>query len=311
MAELIEQVNEHLGGYQDSLPNLDAEPLPNFVYHYTDVGGLIGILSSKRLWATDYRFLNDSSELEYTTDVAREIAARDFGGRHGGLAGAFVAHISDASRPGVYLHTPYYLTCFSEQDNSLSQWRAYGGKQGFALQLPGDISTARGYEASGRQNPGITLVKVIYDRTFHEAYLSRLIEQLVALCQSDVMRRAEQSFNFAELMTAFLPFYWGQIDRASYRFKHPDFESEREWRMVRWGNVHPERYRQGVTVVPYIEIGLDSVTAAGAPLPLVGVRHGPSPLPDQTLHSLDRILSTNGYPPESCPRTGSDTPARL
>jgi hypothetical protein len=34
-------------------------------YHYTDAAGLIGILTSHRLWATDIRFLNDPSEGRY------------------------------------------------------------------------------------------------------------------------------------------------------------------------------------------------------------------------------------------------------
>jgi hypothetical protein len=32
------------------------------VFHYTDGAGLLGILSSKSLFATDYRYLNDVSE---------------------------------------------------------------------------------------------------------------------------------------------------------------------------------------------------------------------------------------------------------
>jgi hypothetical protein len=32
------------------------------LYHYTDQKGLLGILESKQLWATHYRYLNDTSE---------------------------------------------------------------------------------------------------------------------------------------------------------------------------------------------------------------------------------------------------------
>jgi len=32
------------------------------VFHYTDSAGLIGILTSKSLFATDYRYLNDVTE---------------------------------------------------------------------------------------------------------------------------------------------------------------------------------------------------------------------------------------------------------
>jgi hypothetical protein len=33
------------------------------LFHYTDLQGLRGILSSNTLWATNYRYLNDRSEL--------------------------------------------------------------------------------------------------------------------------------------------------------------------------------------------------------------------------------------------------------
>jgi hypothetical protein len=32
------------------------------VFHYTDSAGLLGILSSRSLFATDYRYLNDAAE---------------------------------------------------------------------------------------------------------------------------------------------------------------------------------------------------------------------------------------------------------
>lgn len=41
----------------------------NSLFHYTTGAGLKGILESKCLWATDYRFTNDGSELRYADDV--------------------------------------------------------------------------------------------------------------------------------------------------------------------------------------------------------------------------------------------------
>ena len=38
---------------------------PDLLFHYTNAGGLLGILSTSRIWATNYRFLNDSSEIAY------------------------------------------------------------------------------------------------------------------------------------------------------------------------------------------------------------------------------------------------------
>jgi len=49
------------------------------------------------------------------------------------------------------------------------------------------------------------------------------------------------------------PFYFAQLERASYRFKHPDFADEREWRLVSWGGQQQEFFRVGATLTPYIE----------------------------------------------------------
>ena len=38
---------------------------PSSLHHYTDAAGLLGILGSRSLWATDCRFLNDSTEYTY------------------------------------------------------------------------------------------------------------------------------------------------------------------------------------------------------------------------------------------------------
>ena len=54
--------------------------LPDLLYHYTDVAGLIGICSSQSLWATNLRFMNDAKELAHTwalmLDVLTEVRAR-------------------------------------------------------------------------------------------------------------------------------------------------------------------------------------------------------------------------------------------
>ena len=44
------------------------------LYHYTDGRGLKGILESGRVWFTDYRHLNDPSELTHGVDMARDVA---------------------------------------------------------------------------------------------------------------------------------------------------------------------------------------------------------------------------------------------
>ena|ERR1700732_3664945 len=42
------------------------------LYHYTNTVGLQGILKSRSLWASDYRFLNDTREFHYGLDIVTD-----------------------------------------------------------------------------------------------------------------------------------------------------------------------------------------------------------------------------------------------
>ena len=43
--------------------------LPTSLFHYTDAGGFLGILSTRSIWATDSSCLNDRQELLYAKDL--------------------------------------------------------------------------------------------------------------------------------------------------------------------------------------------------------------------------------------------------
>lgn len=308
-----QETNNALKGIQPKLPDLDEAPLPSAVYHYTDTAGLLGILDSGVLWATHYRYLNDSSELRYVFDLSAQVASERLRSRsEGSLAQAFLEYASTESPP--YGETAYYLCCFSESDNLLSQWRAYSGRQGFSLAFPGDITTnpgLMGVPARQGQTAGITLLRVEYRAERHLEYVTTLIQELVELCDGKHLRSYPDS---SLAISHISQFYWGQLERASYRFKHPDFVDEREWRLVSWSR-HDEHFRAGaVTLTPYAKFQIFSASHPnpnmGKP-PLMAVRHGPTTLPVEAKLALDRLLASQGYPAAYCGRWGSDTPVRL
>src|SRR4051794_27438928 len=49
---------------------------PKLLYHYTTAQGLIGIVQSHGLWATNADFLNDAQELRFGRDQLREALQR-------------------------------------------------------------------------------------------------------------------------------------------------------------------------------------------------------------------------------------------
>src|SRR5262245_4608139 len=50
---------------------IETQP-PRGLYHYTNSSGLMGILSSKKIWTTKLQYLNDSSEIELALDYFRQ-----------------------------------------------------------------------------------------------------------------------------------------------------------------------------------------------------------------------------------------------
>src|SRR5436190_12852489 len=98
--------------------------LPETLYHYTSTAGLHGIISTGKLWASNYSFLNDSSELQYGRQIALEVLAERASQATGKTRSLLrdVAHDFDVVAGVV----DYYLTCFCRTPDLLSQWRGYG-----------------------------------------------------------------------------------------------------------------------------------------------------------------------------------------
>ncbi len=128
------------------------------LYHYTNEQGLKGILESQCLWATHYKFLNDTSEIELAKTKLREILypsvlklikeiipryinSQKFIETYGSFE-EFARHdtelvLSNLIAPEIYItsfcaeSTDKYIN----ENGILSQWRAYGGDGGFAIVL--------------------------------------------------------------------------------------------------------------------------------------------------------------------------------
>jgi channel protein (hemolysin III family) len=105
---------------------------PKYLYHYTSMQGLLGIFSFRELWASKIHYLNDAREFCLALELARgELEKRKQAAQSEGVR-AFLQRTIDrifqVSRLNIH------VVSFSEDSDSLSQWRAYsGGSGGFAL----------------------------------------------------------------------------------------------------------------------------------------------------------------------------------
>ena len=185
--------------------------LPELIYHYTTLEGLFGIVQSKNLWLSDYSYLNDTREISHGVDLITEVATE---------------LLKTEARPKVIdllkkwiddLKTPTHRVCiasFSANNDSLSQWRAYGSiALGFK---PNDIST------HSRQ---ANLRPVEYNReqqrALVELQLHHMREAFIIDLNMNRLKNIENVYHKIDRL----------IELVSF-FKDPSFESEQEYRLV-------------------------------------------------------------------------------
>ena len=103
------------------------------LYQYTDWNGLCGIIESQSVWFTDYRHLNDPSELTHGVDVAHDVLTAL---AHGAdrRVGLFLQTVRDLLVPKNFVgHLDFFTASFTKQRDDLGQRRAYGDYgRGFA-----------------------------------------------------------------------------------------------------------------------------------------------------------------------------------
>lgn len=114
----------------------DASAITATLYHYTDLRGLEGILKFGKFWFTDYRHLNDPSELKHGIDIARDVAQHIANGADGRVR-LFIDYLLDLFRHDNFASTlEFFIACFSRARDDLGQWRAYADNgRGVAIGL--------------------------------------------------------------------------------------------------------------------------------------------------------------------------------
>jgi hypothetical protein len=116
------------------------------VYHYTDTQAFAGIVEKAALWATDFRYLNDSRELRYAWDpfVAK---LRQLSSELGEYSEAYAAQLKALelmeSIDLMGFDDSMFVACFTELRDAVSQWSRYGAN-GHGIALGFDSERIRG-----------------------------------------------------------------------------------------------------------------------------------------------------------------------
>ena len=271
----LSQDNPQMASKDNKLPK---NSIPRTLSHYTTIPGLIGIVTSKCLWASNASFLNDRTELLHGLNAAEKAIERLTSTRamnhwKDTLKQA-IEKLEDGEMPDTF------VTCFCRDDDNLSQWRGYGGsEQGVSITFDRKKLDAR------LKNQKAILYQVTYAKYSTASKLREDLKgELAELAEIDDILgegTAEEKYrDVFKRLSGLLP-----------KFKHLGFRDEREWRYVVQGTDIKLNFRASRNrVVPYIHLG-----ESEEPLPIISVRVGPGDDQALTAQSLRTFLSSQGY----------------
>lgn len=252
------------------------------IYHYTNRAGLIGILGTDTIWATDVEFLNDAQELEYARHVLTERlrAKAEDGGERAGVLRGMASLLDPIKSTEEYFVVSAYAACFCEDRDLLSQWRAYGADVGFAIGFYAselqELSCSTMSE--GAVSQPASLHKIIYGLPGAQIAIEKYIENMEFIVGGDPdLEPPMQALNRALPILASI--------------KHPAFAQEKEWRslLVGWRGEDGLQFRaSALGAVPYVGLELP----AGW---LAEVVVGPGSHRDVLLKGVRRLLDKHGW----------------
>jgi hypothetical protein len=279
---------------------------PELLFHYTGQSGLDGILKDDCIWATHYRFLNDSVERQHGLDIYKDailrIASEHFGAVEPAktLAEYFQRSYTNALNAYIVSFCTSYtkeeyeiarqtgvpLTEDGRGGDRLSQWRGYvaPGSQGYCLAFDFQLLRQIHQFSLGRCYYKFCIYPDDIKRKWVETHVSELFDPQAScfaisdLKNLDSLRNAlkkDQTRN--DMVKEFIcdmVFLCGIL-------KHIGFKEENEYRLIKFvlrGKSNPENVCLAPESKPHIEIPLN---LAGENSPLRAIFVGPSANRDQ------------------------------
>jgi hypothetical protein len=276
---------------------------PSTLFHYTDAEGLRGIINSKCLWATNTNYVNDKQDCKYAQGMI--LRAFDDHINSNGNGRTLLKQLKEKYRAHSIIQsqiTTPYVACFSERDDVLSQWRAYGSNgEGFSIGFsPLILEATLSLEQSVRRQ--VKFFKVIYSEPEQQDWINRAICAL--LC---AFERNDEAEVFESMPVLF--------SEMTLCFKHRLFAEENEWRLVyvpQWqgnestNNLIDVRVSDGRLIL-YAPL---RIWDGGQELPFTSITHGPTTEAETTVLAIQHLLFSQFANWNSVVISGSQVPLR-
>jgi DUF2971 family protein len=266
--------------------------VPDVVYHYTDAEGLAGMLRSNSVWATDYRFLNDKSEIVYSRNIAKQLIQKRIVNSDKYPQKNFhkqVAHYQAIDDP-----SDVFIFALSLEPDDLSQWRGYARDGlGFTVGFCGK----RLNEVSADESGEFSFFEIEYDEARQLSVLERALAEIEKECAFQASKHPKEASAICK--AAAYKFDW-MADLRAAAHKHPSFRLEREWRMLSYvvedKETHVKVRASGLRFVNYTE--LRPKASDSDKLPVIRIGIGPGYVGPEQQASVEALCRETGYNPE-------------
>lgn len=268
------------------------------LYHYTGIGGLLGIVETRKIWASHAYYLNDSKEILHACEVFGRVISGsiiDYQNEEREFLAQFTTWLETFRSNAFHV----FIFSLSEERSLSSQWRSYtphgkGVSLGFSSNILNRIL----------QSSGFRLAKCLYKHEEQVELMKSLLEKMLETFRQRLPHLDITRNHPPQKYYGFLEKFRGDLLQVLSIIKHTAFEEEREWRIVspyfEKYTVPEIKFREGSSMLmPYIEIDLSKNN--GEQELFEEVVLGPSQHANLSMSALSSYLSNK----KACQRTGN------
>ena len=206
---------------------VEAKPIPEFCFRYTDDRGLAGILEDGTLRLCDVFRQNAPSELQHGLSTASAAIRSRIADDRPELDRFALGFENFRKNGGVESSAHYFVCCFSADGDDLGQWRAYANDgHGFALGFATDVLEKSFVNSNSQTNDSsVSTFPITYDDDKLNLLQRELVDRLLLPLKLSMKLKSESEI-WNQYMALLSSKYSVKVLMASILFKHSAYRNE-------------------------------------------------------------------------------------
>ena len=214
----------------------------NFIYHYCSINAFYLIMQNKCIRLSDLNKTNDYMEKRWSKKYIQEVLKEELNNYNINLNlkdyyinneanKSYLEYYNEEMNKVLFDNRPILSTCFSEEKDKLSQWRAYG-QDGEGLSIGFDFKVIKQVK-----NKNILVEKVIYREDKQKKRLGEIVRSSIKSMEKKyykIKKKHSIDFDrfFKENFNIFCKILIAKLENISCVIKNPAFSEEKEVRII-------------------------------------------------------------------------------